>query len=73
MEPKIISCNITEMPKHIFDPMPRVEVRLDNGEDKTLFSFYPDEIDFTSTEFIGLTEKEAYRLKFKRDKNYIQS
>lgn len=73
MEPKIISCNITEMPKSLFDPMPRVEVKFDDGEDKVLFSYYPDEISFISQEFIGLTEKEASKLKFEKDKSYLQS
>ena len=57
----------------MLDPMPKVRVRFDNGEEKTLFEFYPDEISLTEQEFIGLTEESAFKLKFKKDKSYIQS
>jgi hypothetical protein len=56
------------------DPMPKVMVVMD-GEttEKELFQFYPDEIDFNSNEFIGLTEDEARALKGKKDKHFLQS
>ena len=57
----------------MFDPMPTVRAQFDNGEEKTLFEFYPDEISFTEDEFIGLTEEEAHLLKFEKDKRYVQS
>ena len=57
----------------MFDRMPAVKVQFNNGEEKTLFEFYPDEISFKESEFIGLTEESAQRLKFKKDKKYIQS
>jgi len=73
MEPRIIKARITAMPKSMFDPMPEVKVELDNGEKKTLFSYYPDEISFVASEFVGLTEAEGHRLKFNKDKSYLQS
>ena len=54
-------------------PMPEVKVQFNNGDEKTLFEFYPDEISFKESEFIGLTEESARRLKFEKDKRYIQS
>jgi hypothetical protein len=76
-EPVIVKCTISSYPRTMeqgfFDPMPEVRVQFDNGEEKTLFEFYPDEIDFKEDEFIGLTEKDARHLKFEKDKRYIQS
>ena len=57
----------------MFDQMPEVKVQFDNGDEKKLFEFYPDEICFEESEFIGLTEESARRLKFEKDKRYIQS
>lgn len=61
------------MEQGMFDPMPEVKVQFNNGTEKTLFEFYPDEISFNESEFIGLTEESARRLKFEKDKSYIQS
>lgn len=73
--PTIIQCTISQlprpMPEEMFDPMPEVKVRFDNGEQKTLFQFYPDEISFVESEFIGLTEQEAQDLKRRKDINYL--
>ncbi len=72
-EPTITTANITAMPKTIFDDMPKIIATFSNGEVKTLFSFYPDEISFTASEFIGLTERQAVNLKYKKDLHYIRS
>ena len=76
-ETVIISCSIgpypRPMPEGMLDSMPKVRVRFNDGEEKVLFEFYPDEINFTESEFIGLTEESAQRLKFERDIKYIQS
>jgi hypothetical protein len=76
-EPVIIKCTIVPYPRPMeqgmFDPMPEVKVQFNNGNEKSLFSFYPDEISFNESEFIGLTEENARRLKFEKDKIYIQS
>jgi len=72
----ITGCRITEypriMPEGMFDPMPQVWVKLENGEEQMLFEFFPDEIDFLSDEFIGLNESQAYNLRQQKDINYIQ-
>ena len=58
----------------IFDGPPAVMVKYDESEEEVkLFDFYPDEISFSSEEFIGLTRAEAINLKFKKDKAFIQS
>lgn len=76
-EPLIVKCTIGPYPRPMsegmFDPMPEVKVQFSNGEEKTLFEFYPDEISFKESEFIGLNEDSARRLKFEKDKRYIQS
>lgn len=73
----IIDCRIGPYPRPIesgfFDPMPQVKVKFSNGEEKVLYEFYPDEISFEESEFVGLTEESARRLKFEKDKRYIQS
>ena len=75
--PIIISCSIgpypRPMPQGMLDSMPKVRVKFDTGEEKVLFEFYPDEISFSESEFIGMTEESARRLKFERDLKYIQS
>jgi hypothetical protein len=80
MNPKnlvIIKCSIGPYPRPMgqgmFDPMPKVKVKFNNGDEKTLFEFYPDEISFRESEFIGLNEESARRLKFEKDKKFIQS
>jgi hypothetical protein len=70
---KITSARITEMPKDFFDPMPQVHVTLENGKEEFLFEYYPDEISFTASEFVGLTIEEARHLKFVKDKKFLQS
>lgn len=76
-EPRIIKCTIGEFPRPkpegLFDKMPLVKVQFDNGEEKELFEFYPDELSFTENEFIGLTKEEGRQLKFEKDLQYLQS
>lgn len=45
------------------------------GEDSEvlLTSFFPDEIAFSPSEFVGLTEREAMRLITDRDITYLRS
>jgi len=74
--PKIISCEIgpypRPMPQGMFDKMPEVKVQLSNGEQLTLFSFYPDEITITESELIGHTVEEAQRIKFEKEVRFLQ-
>jgi hypothetical protein len=52
--------------------MPKVAVTFEDGTSKDLFSFYPDEISFSESEFIGLTEEEARKLRHDRDVAYLR-
>lgn len=61
------------MPVGMSDPTPKVIVAFENGEVKELFSFYPDEISFSESEFIGLTEEEARALRCEKDIAYLRS
>ena len=71
---KIKSARITDLPKNIFADMPAVFATLE-GEEKEvqLFFFYPDEISFKESEFIGLTINQALELKHKKDVAYLRS
>jgi hypothetical protein len=70
---KITHADIGPMPKSLFDPMPQVTATFADGSTKVLFDYYPDEISFTPSEFIGLTEAEAHDLKYQKDLRYLQS
>lgn len=70
---KIVKARITTQPKDIFDPMPEVWVTFEDGTEKLIFWYYPDEISFRPEEFIGLTEEEALSLKTKKDVAYLKS
>ena len=76
-EPIIVKCEIgpypRPMPEGMFDPMPEVRVFFDNGDEKILFDFFPDEISFNENEFIGLTEEAAIRLRTEKDIKFLQS
>ena len=68
----ISEARITSMPKTILDPMPEVWVTIE-GVEKMLFSFYPDEINFTASEFVGISIAEAYALRHQKDVAYLRS
>lgn len=70
---KIVSCFITPMPESMFDKMPEVHVTYEDGTKQNIFSYYPDEISFHPSEFIGLTIEQALDLYHKKDVAYLQS
>lgn len=73
----IVKCEIgpysVPTPLGIFDPRLKVRVQLSDGVEYDLFEFYPDEISFKESEFIGLTLDAAKRLKFEKDLKYLKS
>ena len=75
--PVITKCKIgpfpRPMPEGMFDQMPTVRVTLSNGETMKLFEYYPDEITFVESEFIGLTVAEAENLLARKDVQFLQS
>jgi hypothetical protein len=74
---KITSAIITAMPRPMphgmLDPMPEVIATFEDGSSKSLFSFYPDEVSFRASEFIGLTEAEAKSLFHRKDISFLKS
>jgi hypothetical protein len=72
-EARIVTAEIGPMPRDMFSPMPKVTVKLDDGTEKELFEFYPDEINFCPSEFIGLTEAQAKALRHRKDVHYLRS
>jgi len=73
MSAKITAARITAMPAALFDPMPAVIATFDDGTEKKLFEYYPDEISFTAGEFVGLTEEEAHARRHKKDVDFLRS
>ncbi|MDA8646798.1 hypothetical protein N9L54_05150 [Porticoccaceae bacterium] len=61
------------MPKGFLDDMPKVTVIFEDGSSKELFKFYPDEISFRPSEFVGLTEEDARRLRQAKDVAYLKA
>lgn len=74
---KIKSAIITPMPRPMpegmFDDMPAVIATFEDDTVKRLFSFYPDEVSFTASMFVGLTEQEARSLFQRKDTDYLRS
>ena len=50
-----------------------VYVTYHNDKTEKIFSYYPDELTFSSDEFLGLTKEQALELYYNRDKQYLQS
>lgn len=61
------------MPEGMFDPMPEVIATFEDGSKKYLFAFFPDEVSFRASEFVGLTEEEAHTLFQRKDTTYLRS
>ncbi len=74
---KITTAIITPMPRPMpegmFDHMPEVVATFEDGSTKNLFAFYPDEVSFRESEFIGLTEEEAHSLFQQKNRTYLRS
>lgn len=70
---KIRNVHIGPYPQKLTDPMPKVHAYFDDGTEKDLFEFFPDELSFQPAEFIGLTEEQAHELKRRKDVAYLQS
>jgi hypothetical protein len=70
---KIRHAVIGPYPEAWTDPMPKVVATLEDGNEVELFHFYPDEISFLPSEFVGLTIGEAHALKMEKDVRYLQS
>lgn len=69
----IASCKIGPYPTSIWGPLPEVVVTLDDGATKNLFHFYPDELSFQDSEFVGLTVGQAMQLRHDKDVAYLRS
>jgi len=51
----------------------QVKALFSNGEEKVVVQYYPDELQFTAQDFVGLTQREASALFLKKDIAYLQS
>jgi hypothetical protein len=70
---KITHCRITPAQLDFGDPPPQVIVRVDNGREEILFSYFADELSFKPEEFIGLTKEEGKALFHRKDVEYLRS
>ena len=78
MKQKIINCVIKPNPCEvkegkIKDQLPEVFVAFEDGKNEKLFCYNPDNFVFNKEEFVGLTKKEAYILRGKRENLYLIS
>lgn len=44
----------------------------EDGSEKELFRYYPDELSFRESELVGLTEEQAKELYHKKDIAYLR-
>lgn len=72
-DPKIVSARITPISRSPFGPLPEVHATFEDGREVMLFDYYPDEIRFDASEFVGLTEAEGRNLKFQKDVDFLRS
>jgi hypothetical protein len=71
--PTILSAEIGPYPTNLMDPVkPIVKATFSDGQVRELFSFYPDEIGFIESDFIGKTEAQARVLRYQKDVAYLQ-
>lgn len=68
MTDKIIRCEIVEG-KFVN----RIFVYYDNRSNNCIGSYYPDELQFSPKDFIGLTKKEAIDFIVATDTNYLRN
>lgn len=70
---KIVAARITT--PQSFGDMAKIYVTFDNGDpaEALLFSYFADEIMFSSAELVGLTVEQANELRHKRDVAYLRS
>lgn len=68
----VVAARITPLPRRLGDPLPEVWVTCEDGSETKVFDFYPDEISFSSGDFVGLTIEECRLLKFGRDRAFLQ-
>jgi hypothetical protein len=70
---KIAKADCGIIPKSLFDNMPVVTVTYEDKTTEELFMYYPDEINFRASEFIGLTRTESMELRSRKDIAYLRS
>lgn len=69
MEHKIVKCEIVKGGLWEEDT---VYATFEDGMSKKLFGYFSDELSFSESEFVGLTERQALDLRHKRDVAYLQ-
>ena len=68
-----MSPTITSIAREVFMGYATLTATLANGTTTRLFSYYIDELSFTSDELIGLTVEQACDLRHARDVAYLRS
>lgn len=73
---KIFRASIGPMPERMGDPMPVVNVMYEDAKGEIsaedLFEFFPDEVQFTERELLGLTREGAFELKRQKDEAWLR-
>ncbi len=82
MKPTVIDCRIIPPQKNWSDPLihssqaqhqATVLGDMSDGQTLVLFRYFTDELTFTPSELIGLTQDEAVELFHKKDIEYLRS
>lgn len=64
---------ITSIAREVFMGYATLTATLTDGTSTRLFSYYIDELSFSSAELVGLTVEQACRLRHARDVAYLRS
>ncbi len=70
---KIIEVDCGIMPNSVLDAPPVVTVTYEDQSTERLFSYFADEIQFTPSDFLGLSRDEALEIRLKKDLAYLKS
>lgn len=70
---KITSARISPVDMKNFKFHSHVVATFEDGTERIVAEYYPDEIDFSADEVIGKTEAEVRRMKVEKDKAYLLS
>ena len=70
MENKIVKCEIVRGGHWEEDT---IYATFEDGTRKKLFGYFSDELFFSESEFVGLTERQALNLWHKKDVAYLRS
>jgi hypothetical protein len=70
---KIASARISPVDMKNFKFQAHVVATFEDGTERIVVEYYPDEIQFSPEEVIGKTESEVRQMKLRKDREYLLS